>query len=71
MENSLKMVLKLVVLFAAIATILVGSAYGTHETNSPQGLGLAYPDWNFCIPELCPSDPKCCPCCTPPNVKLP
>jgi hypothetical protein len=47
----------------------VGSAYGTHENNSPQG--LAYPDWNFCIPELCPSDPKCCPCCTPPNVKLP
>jgi len=58
MESPLKMVLKLVLLFLTIATILVGSANGRSGINIQPG--VAYPDWTWCQPALCPSNPKCC-----------
>jgi len=66
MESPLKIVLKLVLLFLTMTTIFVGSANGRSGINIQQG--VAYPDWTWCQPALCPSNLKCCP---PPSLTTP
>lgn len=62
MENSLKIVLKMVVLFLIGVSTLMGNVYATREIRSvPTN---AYPD--FCISEGCPVNPKCCVRVVPP-----